>query len=346
MEKILTVAVPCFNAEWCLDKCLSSFIDTPVQDLLEIIIINDGSTDYTLEIALKYQERYPNLFTVVDKENGGHGSGINVAVKMATGKYFKVVDSDDWVVTENLEPFIDILKNTDVDVVLTHFYTENMVTGQRQSFKTRDIPLGKIYSLDEFTKFHGNIYPCASFHGLTYRTAVYRESKTVLSEGIFYEDQEYATLPFTKAQTVLPLDLFIYEYLIGNANQSVSDNNQVKRLSHVEQVVCKLFECYHLSSNLSIGARKYISHKATELLLSYYVIALVKNSNKKEGRKEARRIRANMQLLGPELVKDTNSRYRVALIMNFLGFNSKMLELMKLPLPYFIFRKLFKRNKG
>lgn len=346
MEKLLSVAVPCYNAAWCLDKCLSSFLATPARNRLEVIIVNDGSTDDTLEIATGYLERYPAVFRLIDKENGGHGSGINAAARQAAGKYFKVVDSDDWVLTENLEPFLRILEDTEADAVITHFHTEDMVTGERREYKTQDIPLGRLYTIDEFTAHSGDIYPCAVFHGLAFRTALYRESGAVLSEGIFYEDQEYATLPFTSVKTVLPLDLFLYQYLVGNANQSVADENQVKRLSHVEQVVRRIFTCYHDSPDIPEGARRYIARKATDMLLSYYVIAMVKNPDKTAGRREAARLRQALQALEPALVAATNSKYRLAVLMNRLGFGGKMLERMKRPLPYAVFRKLFKKNRG
>ena len=346
MEKLLTVAVPCHNAAWCLDKCLFSFLNEAVMDRLKVIIVNDGSTDNTLEIAEKYQQRYPQVFRVIDKENGGHGSGINAAIKLAAGKYFKVVDADDWVLTENLESFLDILENTRADAILTHFHTVDMTTGERREYKTRDISLNKLYTLEEFTALPGEIYPCASFHGLTYRTEVYKGSGTILSEGIFYEDQEYAALPFAKVKTVLPLDMFLYEYLIGNASQSVSDQNQVKRLYHVEQVVRRLFEAARDCTDLSEGAKRYIARKAGDMLLSYYVIAMIKNPNKSGGRHAAEQMRQEMQALAPEIVSATDNRYKLAVLMNRLGFGGKMLELMKTPLPYTIFRRLFKKNKG
>ena len=345
MEKLLTVAVPCYNSAWCLDKCLSSFITEPVLDRLEVIIINDGSTDGTFGVASKYLEQYPHIFRLIDKENGGHGSGINAAIQQAAGEYFKVVDSDDRIITENLKQFMDILAETNADAVITHFHTTDMVSGKTREYKTKCIPLDKIYTLDEFTAYPGDIYPCTVIHGLTYRTALYRDNKIVLSEGIFYEDQEYAAFPFTWIKTVLPLDMFLYEYMVGNENQSVSAKNQVKNLGHVEQVVRNLFYWYYNNSVVSEGARRFIARKATDMLLSYYVIALVKNPDKAAGRREVARVRKKMQALEPALAAETNSMYRLALIMNFMKFTDKTLEMMKHPLPYALFRMIFKHNR-
>jgi glycosyltransferase involved in cell wall biosynthesis len=346
MEKLLTIAIPSYNAGWCLDKCLASFVDPTVLDRLEVIVINDGSTDNTLTIAQRYKERYPHVFQIINKENGGHGSGINAAIRQATGEFFKVVDADDWVLTESLVPFLEVLESTEADAILTHFHTVDMTTGKRREYKTRGIPLGRIYSLEEYTALPGEIYPCASLHGLTYRTEVYRESGTVLSEGIFYEDQEYATLPFLKVRTVLPLDMFLYEYLVGNVNQSMADANQVKRLHHMEQVTERLFQCGHSSRDLSGSTQRYIARKAGEMLGSYYFTVMVKNPDKKEGRKRAAQFRDKAHLQDPFIATAADGKYRAALAMNRLRLGGKLLNLLKSPAPYALYRWLIKRNKG
>ena len=345
MEKLLTVAVPSYNAEWCLNKCLSSFIaEQAVSDRLEVIVINDGSTDNTLKIAESYRERYPNIFRIIDKENAGHGSGINAAIKIATGKYFNAVDADDWVI--NLNAFLDILDETNADAIITHFHTVDMKSGERQEYKTRDIPLNKLYSLDEFTAWPGDIYPCTVFHGLTYRTEIYRSSNTVLSERIFYEDQEFSTFPFLKVETILPVDLFLNQYLVGNVNQSVSDANHVKRLEQVEQVVHRIFCCYDGYPDMSVGSRRYIARKCTDLLFNYYVVAMIKNPDKSAGRREAARFRQELLLMKPDLVKQVDKNYKMTSAMSRLGASGRMLDVMRHPLFYAVYRKLFKKNGG
>jgi len=342
MEKLLSVAIPCYNAAWCLDKCLASYLASPISEQLELILINDGSTDETLEIMQRYQAEHPGIIRIIDKENGGHGSGINAAIEIATGKFFNACDSDDWAI--NLHEFLEILKTTDADAIITHFHTIDMLSGEQREYKTLDIPLGKVYTLDEFTSYPGDIYPCTVFHGLTYRTSVYRESGAKLSEGIFYEDQEFATFPFSKVKTVLPLDLFFNQYLIGNVNQSMADHNHVKRLSHVEQVVRGIFHYYHNNPGISEGARRYIARKATDLLFNYYVVALLKNPEKKKGREDAARFREEMMAVEPRLVELVDSKYRLTVLMSRLRVSGKTLEKMKQPKLYYIYRKLLKRN--
>lgn len=121
MEKVLSIVIPAYNVEKYLEKCLSSFEIEAVLDRIEILVINDGSGDHTAEIAQRYCEKYPETYFLYNKENGGHGSGINYGIRYATGKYFKVVDGDDWLNTEELEAFVKLLEETDTDIVAADF---------------------------------------------------------------------------------------------------------------------------------------------------------------------------------------------------------------------------------
>lgn len=131
MEKLLTIVVPAYNVEKYIKNCLDSFIDLSVLRSLEILIVDDGSTDSTASLAHTYEQKYPYSFKVLSKENGGHGSTINYAIPRATGKYFKVVDGDDWLDKSLLPQFIQLLKHTHSDVISNDF---NLVMiGQRMS---------------------------------------------------------------------------------------------------------------------------------------------------------------------------------------------------------------------
>ena len=105
MNKILSIIIPTYNAAQFLDKGLSTFImeDKEMMDKLEVLIVNDGTKDNSVEVAQKFVDRYPNTFKIINKENGGHGSAINTGVENVTGKYFKCVDADDWVYTDALK---------------------------------------------------------------------------------------------------------------------------------------------------------------------------------------------------------------------------------------------------
>lgn len=344
MEKVLTIAVPAYNAAWCLDKCLTSFLDERVLDRLEIIIVNDGSTDATGQIADRFVNKYPDSFRAIHKQNGGHGSGINAAIDAASGRYFKVIDADDWVLTENMNTFIETLSQTEADVVLTHYHTVDMRTQKRRPFMTRGLVLDQVYNLEEFVLNGKEALFCATFHGITFKTTTYRESGARLTENIFYEDQEYATLPFISVKTVLPLNLFLYEYLIGNAEQSVSDQNQVKRIGHIEKIIWSLEKCYHDHPSMSEGTKTYFKSKLADVILSYYVVSLVKNSDKKAGRENVRCLRSELSKHNATLVSGTNRMYHIALVMNYLHLSNKSLERLKSSALYTVLYRAIRRK--
>ena len=131
MEKLLTITVPTYNVEKYLAQCLDSFVLEEDRELLEVLIVNDGSTDTSADIAKTYVERYPDVFTLINKENGGHGSTINAGIKAATGKYFKVVDSDDWVDKAAMKNLMECLKKSDSDLVYSNYYWIDNRTGKK-----------------------------------------------------------------------------------------------------------------------------------------------------------------------------------------------------------------------
>ena len=128
--KVLTFIIPAYNSAAYLDRCVSSMLTPEVLEKLEIIIVSDGSTDATEEIALRFCRRYPNTVRLISQENRGHGGALNAGCAEARGKYLKVIDADDWVETQNLPEFVRLLEQCGSDVVLTHYYTIDIGTGE------------------------------------------------------------------------------------------------------------------------------------------------------------------------------------------------------------------------
>ena len=117
MDKVLSIIVPTYNMEACLEKNLKSLILEYGEERLEVIVVNDGSTDKSSEIAHTFQTEFPNVFKVIDKTNGNYGSCINAGLKSVCGKYVKIMDADDNYFTHNLKSFIDYLESQDADLV-------------------------------------------------------------------------------------------------------------------------------------------------------------------------------------------------------------------------------------
>ena len=151
MEKIISFIIPSYNVENCLPVCLDSFLIQESEGFsqLEVIVVDDGSRDRTAEIAGSYVKRFPSVYRLIQKENGGHGSAINAGSQAASGKYMKVVDADDWVVTENLGELVKRFSSCEADVVLTPFHMVDAKTNQREKRLVYLDDFSRILALDE-----------------------------------------------------------------------------------------------------------------------------------------------------------------------------------------------------
>lgn len=313
MDKLVTFAVAAYNSEKYLKKCLDSFLvldksQKRYEKRLEVLIINDGSTDRTEEIGIQYQRRYPEIFRVITKKNGGHGSVINCARKEALGKYFKVIDADDWIEKENLSCYLDGLEQTNADVVLTHYKTFHIKTGEIIWWKTFLEDYKKEYTLSDVRKNWKSMDRCLTFHGITYRTDFYRKKGIKLEENVFYEDHQYATIPCCYATSIQPLDCCLYIYRIGDTGQSVSDRNQYLRRAHTKTVILSM--CAYQKKNRIIGAgRFYYEEKLSRLILSYLVTVLLSSPIRREGRIEAKKLLKQVQIDGTEIYRKIRVRY-------------------------------------
>lgn len=319
--KTLTFIIPAYNSEKFLDKCIPSMLQPEVMDRLEIIVVNDGSTDATAMAAQKYCDAYPDTVRLISQENKGHGGALNTGCSAANGKYLKVIDADDWVVTENLPAFLQFLEHCDSDVVLTHHHTIDVGTGEIRSWKNYPEEFGKQYDLAKVVADWKNYDRSLTFHGITYRTNFYREFGVQLSEHVFYEDYEYSTYPCCYAKSVISCDLFIYEYRIGDVNQSVSNANQLKRIGHTQTVLMKMIREYN---TLPEGAGKeYAALKIVSLLLSYFTTTLLVNPNKKEGRSLAQQQMELCHGEAPAVYSQAKRKYSVFVMMNRLHISKQ-----------------------
>jgi len=324
--KTLTLVIPAYNSEKFLDKCIPSMISPETLGKVEIVIINDGSTDETAVVAEKYRAMYPETVQLISQENKGHGGALNTGCAAAQGKYLKVIDADDWIVTENLPEFVDRLEQCSADVILTHYHTINVSTGERKSWRSYPAEFGKSYSFEEIMREWKNYDRCLTFHGITYRTEFYRTYGVSLSEHVFYEDHEYAAFPCCHAQSIVPLDLFVYEYRIGDVAQSVSEENQLKRIGHTEAVLKKMMDEYKRLSDVTAAQKLYVAMKIQGLLLSYMKTALLVHPKKKTGRATAKRMMELCRGQTPQVYELTMGKVRFFYGMNRLHLGQRAWE--------------------
>ena len=336
MEKIISFIIPSYNVENCLPVCLDSFLIQESEGFsqLEVIVVDDGSRDRTAEIAGSYVKRFPSVYRLIQKENGGHGSAINAGSQAASGKYMKVVDADDWVVTENLGKLLKKLAKCHSDVVLTPFHQVHMKDGSREIWKMYCPEYEVEYSLGQVLSAYKDFDRCLTFHGIMYRTEFYRHCGHKLPEKVFYEDQEYAAIPCCYAKSIYPVNLFLYQYQVGNAQQSVSAVNRVKRLGDIEKVAENILNYAKRDTNclhsLSKAGKEYLLRKGEGIVLSYYVTACLFQPDKGKGLKQANAFTTKLRRSCPELLPRIYKKYRLYRWMARLhipyDFNEKLIR--------------------
>ena len=315
--KLLSFIIPSYNCRDLLGRCVESMLCPEILDKLDIIIVNDGSSDDTAVVAQTYCDRYPDSVRLISQENKGHGGALNTGCAAATGKYLKVIDADDWVETENLPAFLAALESCESDVVLTHHYTCNISTGETRNWKSYPETFGKTLSMEQIMAQPNDFFRSLTFHGITYRTEFYRQQGMPLSEHIFYEDQEYSTVPCCSAESITCLDLFIYDYRIGDMNQSMSDANQLKRLSHSETVMDRLLREYEVRK-LTPAGKAFFQTKIKIFVLGYLLTVLLADKDKAAGRQRAEKMMALLEEKIPEAYAMAYKQYRVFRILNRL----------------------------
>ncbi|WP_270745156.1 glycosyltransferase family 2 protein [Lactococcus petauri] len=271
MEKLLTITVPSYNTEQYIDKCMPYLIDEKIIDNIEILIVSDGSKDNTVAVASKWQEKYPQSIRVIEKENGGHGSTINRGIQEATGKYFKVVDGDDWVVTENLVVLIEFLKNNDVDLINNPYFEHDEVSGQETLMMTLDIPS---YKIDKYSKVVEKI-KIPPMHTVTYKTKILKDNNIRIDEKMFYVDVEYITFPLPFVKTQVYLDFPVYIYRVNSGTQSMAIGNMVKnRNMHLAMLKHEWTFIKSLPDSTEPSITKALHQRFSELVLAQYVVDL------------------------------------------------------------------------
>lgn len=269
--KTLTVVVPSYNTEKYIDECLPTFITSGSIDDVEILLISDGSTDNTLEKIRYYEAIHPDSIRVIDKENGGHGSVINRGIKEAAGKYFKVIDGDDWVDSKAFDNLVNRLKRIDADLVLNPYILHNIVTQKDVVLGKANIQNNHVYKFDDWV----NGLPLLALHAVTYRTEMLRNSGIHLQEKCFYEDAEYYIYPVPHIETMAYLDEPVYVYRIGSPTQSVNPKNAIRNKDMLAIIVDNLIQFYNdLPTELSPQKKKYINNQICHIIRNNYGIYL------------------------------------------------------------------------
>lgn len=232
MQKLLTVTVPCYNSQDYLRRAVESLLSGG--ERLELLIVDDGSTDSTGQIAEEYAACCPDLVRVIHRQNGGHGAAVMSGLQEAQGLYFKVVDSDDWVDRDALKRLLDTLEEMNragicSDLVVTNYLYDHGEEGKRKRIHYRGtLPVGRRITWDEVGRFRTGSY--LMMHAVTFRTELLKNSGLALPEHTFYVDNIYVYVPMAQVETLYYLDADLYHYCIGRPDQSVNEAVVLSRL--------------------------------------------------------------------------------------------------------------------
>lgn len=286
--KYISFAIPSYNSEDYISRASESIL--PGGEDVEIIIVNDGSKDGTLKIAKEYKEKYPDIIKVVDKENGGHGDAVNFGLANATGKYFKVVDSDDWVNEEALLLILSFLKelerdDKEIDMLVSNYVYEKVGAAHKKCIHYRNVlPQDKIFTWDEIGRFHLDQY--ILMHSVIYRTSMIKLSQMTLPKHTFYVDNIYVYYPLPHVRKIYYMDVDFYRYFIGREDQSVNEKVMISRVDQQIFVTKTMIDMYHLRD---ISSRKLRHYMVNYLAIMMTVSSILLIRSKKQENLEKKR---------------------------------------------------------
>ncbi|WP_100406489.1 glycosyltransferase family 2 protein [Bacillus solitudinis] len=258
--KLLSVVIPCYNSQDYMSYCIESLL--PGGDDVEILIVNDGSVDHTAAIADEYASKYPNMVKAIHQENGGHGEAVNAGIRHASGLYFKVVDSDDWV---DIRAYLKVLTtlrelSTDdnmVDMVISNFVYEKEGAKYKKIMKYDNVlPQDVIFGWDDIKQFRKGQY--ILMHSVIYRTQLLKDCGLELPKYTFYVDNLYVYAPVEHVKRIYYVNVDLYRYFIGREDQSVQENIMIKRIDQQIKVNKLMIDCVDIDSIQNENLRHYM----------------------------------------------------------------------------------------
>ena len=231
--KLLSIAIPCYNSAAYMEKCINSLL--PGGKDVEILIVDDGSVkDDTAQIADRYAAEYPDIVRAIHQQNGGHGSAVNTGIQNATGLYFKVVDSDDWVQAEAYAKILETLRSIveggkPLDMLISNFVYEKEGEKRKKVMNYRHIlPKDRMFTWADCHHFSKGHY--ILMHSVIFRTRLLQECGLKLPEHTFYVDNLYVFEPLPYVKNMYYLDVNFYRYYIGRQDQSVNETVMISRI--------------------------------------------------------------------------------------------------------------------
>ena len=285
--KLLTITVPCYNSQDYLDRCMESLL-VGGEDV-EILIVDDGSTDRTAEMADAYAQKYPAIVKVIHKQNGGHGSAVNAGIAGATGLFFKVVDSDDWVKEESYYEILQALRELvasgqQIDMLLANYVYEKQGEKRKKVVSFRHaLPKNEICTWDQVRHFNKTQY--ILMHSIIYRTKLLHDCGLELPEHTFYVDNIFVFQPLPYVKTFYYLDVNFYRYFIGRDDQSVNEKVMISRIDQ-QILVTKLMLGYYDVTKIKNPKLRHYMVRYLEIMMTVTSILAIRSETEENLKKK------------------------------------------------------------
>ena len=325
--KYITFTIPSYNSQDYMRHVIDNLV--AAGDDIEVIIVNDGSKDDTGKIADEYEKKYPTIVKAIQKENGGHGSGVMAGLRNASGLFYKVVDSDDWVETQDVITMVDLIKKhlaegTDIDLYITNYVYEHASDNSQYSMNYRKyLPIDTVFTWNDIKRI--GLETVFLMHSLMYKTEKLRESGMNLPNHTFYVDDIYAYVPLPFMKNLYYHDLDFYHYFIGRADQSINYGTMCKRYEQQVRVFKIMFESNSLEKLKTFP--KHLYQYMWQFLMIIGAVTFMTIVGTKEDKEIRKKFFKDFQkeLKGIDKKLFNKLRYRTPLIIAFLipGYNLK-----------------------
>ncbi len=318
MSKILTVSIAAYNVADYIEETLESCIDDEVMDSLEVLIVDDGATDNTPELAQKFVDRYPDTFKLIRKENGGYGTTINSGVENASGKYFKLLDGDDYFDTKSLKEFVARLKDESADMVLTKNVEVSNENGQealpeRGWYKY----LGKsmnIFAMDSSILI--------SMWNVAVKTELIKNNPYTYPKRYLYTDSLFVVNALARSMTITFYDLELYKYRVDRIGQSTSSKSLLKHCEDMYQVYLRVDEVYKDAIKQDNCNADILATHLTMTYLNYISAGFVLNEKSADSKKRLITFEKECKQNQPEIYKLAGKMSKRVKLMRLTGYLS------------------------
>lgn len=287
--KLLSVAIPCYNSESYMRNCIESLL--PGGDEVEILIVDDGSAkDRTAEIADEYERNYPGICRAIHQENGGHGEAVNAGLRNATGIYYKVVDSDDWVDQEAYKAVLATLRrfvygNETLDMLISNFVYEKQGAKRKKVMNYRTaLPKDQLFTWKDVKVFMLGQY--ILMHSVIYRTELLRECGLELPKHTFYVDNIFVYQPLPHVKTMYYLDVNFYRYFIGRTDQSVNESVMIGRIDQQIRVTKLMLDYYDMGKIQCGKLRRYMVRYLEIMMVICSILAIKSGTEENMAKKK------------------------------------------------------------